>query len=242
MLHAVTFDFWGTLYQNAYARDDRLRLLGEALERHDQPRSLEDLHAAYAHARSVWDRVWQEERRSIPIERWLEEIVTYLGADLPQDTAADVGRAIQEIYLRLDVPRPVPGVTEVVPRLAQRYRLGLISDTGLTPGRVLRKILRRDGLLSCFGALTFSDEIGSAKPQPGPFLRTLGVLDVGPEQAAHVGDLPETDLAGAREVGMKAVLFLGVTNREDGRSLAHGVFEAYDEVGALLEELEEGHE
>jgi len=27
MLQAVTFDFWGTLYQNAYAQDERLRLL-----------------------------------------------------------------------------------------------------------------------------------------------------------------------------------------------------------------------
>ncbi len=34
MLRAVTFDLWGTLYQNAYARDERLHLLGETLARH----------------------------------------------------------------------------------------------------------------------------------------------------------------------------------------------------------------
>ena len=50
MLHAVTFDFWGTLYQNAYARDERLRLLEETLARRSQPRPWTALEAAYHHA------------------------------------------------------------------------------------------------------------------------------------------------------------------------------------------------
>ena len=33
MLDAVTFDFWGTLYQSASALDKRLHLLGETLTR-----------------------------------------------------------------------------------------------------------------------------------------------------------------------------------------------------------------
>ncbi len=237
MLHAVTFDFWGTLYQNAYAREDRLRLLQEVLERHDQPRSWRELEAAYDHARAVWDTVWRKEQRSIPIERWLGEILDHLGASLPLGLQIDVGRAIEDAFLERDDPRPVPGVQDVVPRLAQRYRLGLISDTGLTPGRVLRKIMERDGLLRYFEALTFSDELGVAKPQPEPFLHTLEQLDVRPEQAAHIGDLPETDLRGARQVGMKTILFLDISHREDGRALADGVFEHYDELEALLESL-----
>ena len=49
MLHTVTFDFWGTLYQNVYARDERLRLLEETLVRHAQPRPWTALEAAYRH-------------------------------------------------------------------------------------------------------------------------------------------------------------------------------------------------
>ncbi len=237
MLRVLTFDFWGTLYENAYAREDRLRLLGDALARHEQPRSWDQLDAAYSHARSVWDRVWREKQRSIPIDRWLEELLGYLGADLPDDAAIQVGRAIEGIYLRGDEPRPVAGVKKLLPALAQRYSLGLISDTGLTPGRVLRKVMHRDGLLTFFGALTFSDELGTAKPRPEPFHRTLDLLGAQPEEAAHVGDLPETDLLGARRVGMKAVLFLGVSKREDGRKLADAVFEEYNELEHLLERL-----
>ena len=238
MLHAVTFDFWGTLYQNAYARDERLHLLEKVLAHHSQPRPWTALEAAYRHAWSVWERTWREKQRSITTERWLREMLAFLEADLPETVLAGLCRPIEEVYLRGDAPRPVPGVAEVLPRLSRRYRLGLISDTGLTPGRVLREILRRDGLLPHFRALTFSDETGAAKPRPEQFLRTLAILEARPEEAAHIGDLPETDLTGARAMGMKAILFLGVSQRHDGRPLADGVFEEYNELEKLLERLE----
>lgn len=237
-LTALTFDFWGTLYQNAYAHDERLHMLHELLERHDQARSEDEVTEAYHHAGSVWDRVWREEQRSISIARWLDEIMEHLDASLPDDVQARFGQEIEEVYLGGELPRPVAGATEVVPELANRYRLGLISDTGLTPGRVLRQLMDRDGLLSSFDALTFSDELGVAKPDPEPFLRTLNQLGARPEEAAHIGDLPETDLQGARQVGMKAVLFLGVSERDDGRELADAVFEDYAELTTLLERLE----
>lgn len=233
-LAALTFDFWGTLYQNAYAREDRLNQLREALRRHGEPRRRERIEAAYGHARTVWDRVWREERRSMPITRWLDELLTHLDATIPDEAAVRLGTAIEESFLRTDAPRPVPGVMDVIPRLAAHYRMGLISDTGLTPGRVLRKVMERDGLLDYFEALTFSDELGTAKPNPEPFLHTLEQLDAEPGEAAHIGDLPETDLRGARDVGMKTVLFLGVSHREDGRDLADAVFEDYAEFERVL--------
>ncbi len=237
MLHAVTFDFWGTLYQNAYARDERLHLLEKVLARHSQPRPWTALEAAYRHAWSVWERTWREEQRSITVEHWLREMLAFLKVALPDETLAGLRQPIEEIYLCGDAPRPVPGVAEVLPRLSRRYRLGLISDTGLTPGRVLREILRRDGLLPHFRALTFSDETGAAKPRPEQFLRTLNILEAQPEEAAHIGDLPETDVAGAQAIGMKAVLFLGVSRRQDGRSLADAVFEKYSELEEVLKNL-----
>jgi len=238
MLQAVTFDFWGTLYQNAYARDERLHLLEDVLARHSQPRPWTAIEAAYRHAGDVWERVWRGEHRSLTTGHWLREMLAFLETDLPEDTLAGLRRTMEDIYLHGGAPQPVSGVADVLPRLAQRYRLGLISDTGLTPGRVLREIIRRDGLLPHFCTLTFSDETGAAKPLPEQFLRTLAVLEARPEQAAHVGDLPETDLTGARGVGMKAILFLGVSDRQDGRPLADGVFEEYSELEGLLKGLD----
>ena len=170
-------------------------------------------------------------------EAWMEELLHYLEAELPEETIAGLRRPIEEIYLRTGEPELIPGVTEVVPRLAERYRLGVISDTGITPGRVLREVLARDGLLHHFEILTFSDETGRTKPRPEQFLGTLGGLETKPEEAVHIGDLPETDLAGAQGVGMKAILFLGVSDRQDGIALADGVFSDYGELEKVLERL-----
>jgi putative hydrolase of the HAD superfamily len=238
MLHAVTFDFWGTLYQNAFGQEERLYLLDEVLARHGQPRTRAELETAYQHAWSVITHVWRAQYRPTPFEHWLREVLAFLDVSLPEDVRTGLRRPIEEVHLHTEVPQPVPGVVEVVPRLSQRYRLGLISDVGLTPGRVLREILRRDGLLPYFQALTFSDETGATKPRPEQFLRTLDVLEARPEEAAHIGDLPETDLAGARGAGMRAILFLGVSQRHDGHPLADGVFEEYNELEQLLEGLE----
>jgi putative hydrolase of the HAD superfamily len=233
-LVAVTFDFWGTLYQNTLYTSERLRMLGDALEHHGQRRSSAELEAAYGTAWSVWLQVWRDEQRTIPVDRWVDELLGDLRAELPLDAKQALGEAIEMAYLHGERPSPIAGVTDVVPRLAERFPLGLISDTGLTPGRVLREVMRRDGLLSHFQVLTFSDELGVAKPQPKAFLDTLRVLGVSPEEAAHIGDLPETDLVGARGVGMKTILFLGESGRDDGLPLADAVFEDYAELPELL--------
>jgi putative hydrolase of the HAD superfamily len=235
MLRAITFDFWGTLYQNLWAREARLTLLQEALVQADQARSWEELDGAYRHGWEFFGQVWTQEHRSISFEEWLGAMLAFLGADLPAEAWSRLRGPMQEVYLHGDAPEPVPGVSELLPRLAQRYRLGLISDVGLTPGRVLGEIMRRHGLRTHFTTLTFSDEIGATKPLPLPFMHTLKILDVRPEEAVHIGDLPETDLKGAKGVGMRAILFLGVSQREDGRPLADAVISDYAELEKILE-------
>ncbi len=233
MLRAITFDFWGTLYQNAHGREERLAILGAALARAGQPRSTAQLQAAYEHGWDVFGHAWRQERRFLPTGEWLQAMLVSLEADLPQEARSALLRPIEEVLLG-NPPQPVPGAGEVVARLAGRYRLGLISDVGLTPGRVLRQFLARDGLLPHFQVLTFSDETGLTKPRPEVFCHTLAGLGVEPGEAAHVGDLPETDLAGARAAGMRAILFLGVSRREDGRELADAAFGDYAELEKVL--------
>ena len=233
MLRAITFDYWGTLYQGDYVRPYRLALLGEVLAQAGQPRPPDELQAAYAHCWGVFDVLWKQQHRTMTVEHWLGELLAFLHIELPAEVQAGLYRPIQEALLERP-PQLVPGVAEVIPRLAQRYRLGVISDVGLTPGRVLRELLRRDGLEPCFQTMTFSDEVGATKPRPEVFQHTLAALGARPEEAAHVGDLPETDLSGARGVGMKAILFLGVSGREDGRELADAVFGRYDELEEVL--------
>jgi putative hydrolase of the HAD superfamily len=239
MLEAVTFDFWGTLYHGAYGMEQRLALIAAALEHDGHSYSRRDLRAAYDDAWSVVDRIWRTEHRSLPVSGWLDVMFARLEADVSTATRCRLQRPVEEVLLVDGAgPELIPGVSAVVPALASRYQLGLISDVGLTPGRVLRQVLSRDGLLQHFDVLTFSDEAGATKPVPEVFLRTLEGLGARPKRAAHIGDLPETDLTGARAAGMWAVLFLGASGREDGLPLADASFRAYSELPELLSELD----
>ena len=107
---------------------------------------------------------------------------------------------------RLTPPLPAPGALEVLEQARRRkLRLGLVSNTGLTPGYVLREVLADHGLLEYLEVLTFSDEARLAKPAAEMFHCTLGALGVAPDRAVFIGDTPVLDVAGPRAVGMWTV-------------------------------------
>ncbi len=91
--------------------------------------------------------------------------------------------------------------------------MGLISNTGKTPGAVLRKVMSRMDILRYFDTTTFSDELLVRKPDPTMFLRTLEDLRVAPENAVHVGDDPVADIEGASGVGMRTVHVAGAEGK-----------------------------
>ena len=104
------------------------------------------------------------------------------------------------------LPVPNAGALDVLRLLSSHgFALGLVCNTGRTPGKMLRLILERLALAPYLGALSFSDEIGLRKPHPEIFHRTLATLGVVPAEAAHIGDDSATDVAGARAVGMRAI-------------------------------------
>lgn len=94
---------------------------------------------------------------------------------------------------------------DVAPCLAglrkRGLRLAVVSNWDLS----LPRVLAACGLDIFFDAVVPSLEFGPEKPDPRIFLRALALLDASPEEAAHVGDLVEDDVVGARSAGMQAV-------------------------------------
>jgi putative hydrolase of the HAD superfamily len=115
-------------------------------------------------------------------------------------------------------------------------RLGVVCDSGLMVGRVLRERLRRAGLSDYFepGAMAFSDEVGVTKPRPEMFRAALDVIGVPPAEAAHIGDLKATDVAGARALGMRSVRFKGFNDDMDEGPEADAVIDNYDQLPEAL--------
>jgi putative hydrolase of the HAD superfamily len=94
-------------------------------------------------------------------------------------------------------------------------RIGLISNTGMTPGTTFQSYLEQQGMFRYFDALTFSDEVKLAKPAPEIFLMIMRPLGAAPEQTVHVGGHVENDVVGAKECGLKTVSIEGFYPRED---------------------------
>jgi putative hydrolase of the HAD superfamily len=113
-------------------------------------------------------------------------------------------------------------------------RLGLVCDTGLTPGRVVRQFLDAQGLLGLLSSTIFSDEWSLPKPHPEVFHAALSELGVEPSQALHIGDLKRTDVAGARAVGMATVRLRARNDDASGHAEADHVVDDYAEFLALF--------
>ena len=94
-----------------------------------------------------------------------------------------------------------------VPNVLERLRgigckLAVVSNfDSRLPG-----ILRALDLHDRMGAVVYSSEAGSAKPDPAIFRKALGALGVDPQRAIHVGDNATADMAGAAAAGVAGLL------------------------------------
>jgi putative hydrolase of the HAD superfamily len=130
-----------------------------------------------------------------------------LASQLSDDTLERVVEAYATPALHFP-PLPSPGALEAVRALAGLgIQLCVISNTGRTPGVVLRKVLDHYGLLGHFSVLSYSDEVGYRKPHPRIFHETLKRAGGDPAHAVHVGDNPVDDVVGAQGAGMRAIHF-----------------------------------
>jgi putative hydrolase of the HAD superfamily len=236
MLKAVTFDFWNTLFVDVHGRDrERLRAgsLRAELETlgHAVPQTTLDdsLRAGF----DFFDRVWVAEHRTPSCGELVDSILAVLGARLPEAARERLVRRFELLVLDLP-PEPMPGAAYALPLLAERYRLAVVCDTGYSPGSVLRELLELNGMLAYFEYLYFSNEHGMSKPDVRVFQHTLAALDVRAPEAAHVGDIQRTDIAGAQAAGMAAVHFIGANNHDAGRSTADLLVRHFDELPTAL--------
>ncbi len=207
MIKAITFDFWNTLYKAApYAFALRRQLMFEIFARNHIDVDVEQVDAAEDVARKEWNRIWREEYRTPPAADWVRWMLDELLITLPPADFDALADYFDRSLLDADPgPTLIDGAAEAVQRLAQRYRLGVISDSGLSTGKTLRYFLKRDGVLDCFTCTAFSDEVGVSKPHRRIFQFTLDRLGAQPHEAVHIGDLIHSDITGAKAIGMYAV-------------------------------------
>jgi putative hydrolase of the HAD superfamily len=238
----VTLDFWQTLFANtrdSLRRAHALRLEGvrAALAEAGRPYTAAELTAADASAGEAFKAVWAEHRDMAAEEQlrmFLGRLDPALSTALGATTLERLARAYQEPTLT-HRPEITPGAAETVHALRARgLVLGVISNTGRTPGRVLRRLLSDAGLLGCFHVLAFSDEAGVRKPAAAMFHRVLDHTGTEPAAAVHVGDDAVADVAGARAVGMRAIHYVPEASAD---TAADGILRRFTDLPAVVAQL-----
>jgi putative hydrolase of the HAD superfamily len=83
----------------------------------------------------------------------------------------------------------------------QGYLLGIITN-GL--GDFQRRTIQGLGIDKYFKTILISEVEGVRKPEAEIFLRALRNLGVTPDESVFIGDHPDTDVVGAKRIGMKS--------------------------------------
>lgn len=187
-------------------------------------------------------RIWQDEHRTLPTAERVSTILNHLDVAVSAPVLATIVARFEEGILE-HPPVLIAGAREALSSLAQRYRLGIISDVGFSPGRVLKQVLADNDLLDAFDSLVFSDEAGRAKPHIEVFERTARSLSAEHGAMVHVGDLERTDIIGAKQAGYRAIRFTGITPMEEGETtIADFVTDDLTDIPRLVGMLEGGLE
>jgi putative hydrolase of the HAD superfamily len=131
------------------------------------------------------------------------ECATVMLDHLPQEVrAADLAVVTSALVAAIRF-EPFPEVMDTLRALRRRdLRLIVLSNWDVS----LHEMLDAVGISELVDGAVSSAERGTAKPDPAVFEHALELAGVRPDEAWHVGDSPENDVAGARAAGVAPIL------------------------------------
>ncbi|MCK4352712.1 HAD family hydrolase [candidate division WOR-3 bacterium] len=242
MIRAVTFDFWNTLFKDTPKLAEKRRMLRIQYITEFTKLDLDtvvhhDLHHGVAEAFDFTYRLffntYEKEHRTFTSKELLNIILAKLNVKLSPRSFSLLKKQVEEANLAMP-PIIVENIKPVLAMLPKNYKLGIVSDTGYSSGRVLRVLMKREGIFKFFSAFSFSGEAEYSKPHRTAFENVLRILNVKPRETVHIGDLEQTDIKGAKALGMKTILFIGANDKYKESTTADYVLEDYRELPELL--------
>ena len=205
MITAVFFDLYNTL---AGFRPSRYEIQSEALADFGISVTPEGILRGYYLA----DAFMSEQNATKPVRsldrdeqrvffaEYERRVLRGAGVEVSQEQAWQIWRRIRKIDYGLAL------FNDTIPAL------NVCRQMGLTVGLISNMNQSGDELADSMGLLPYIDfsitshEVGAEKPNPLIFERALERAEAQPERAVHVGDQITSDIAGAVNAGINAVL------------------------------------
>ncbi len=86
------------------------------------------------------------------------------------------------------------------------FRLGMVSDSDGTPRMKMKRIREQPFLKFLETIVVAGEDTPNVKPSRGPFTLVAKRLGLQPRNCVYIGDNPNTDIEGAKGVGMVVIL------------------------------------
>ncbi len=239
-INTVTIDFWNTITiadsngpERHAARIKAVQDLGTAYKITPDK---DQIQKGRQFIIDQFENEWLGNHRTTPVDELVSGLLDYLSIPASREEIEHVTKVFQE-SLHDGPPDLTSGVESALKQLSEQASLVLISDTMFSPGRVLRDYLKQKGLYNYFLDFVFSDEVGVSKPRPETFRKALSATGAEPAEAVHVGDIHQTDIVGAKQIGMKAILYTGINDADKDHTTADYVCSTWEDVVKKIADL-----
>jgi putative hydrolase of the HAD superfamily len=243
-IKVITIDFWNTLFDSKNGMERNL-YRNKILRDHFGEMGLSFPDDVYEKAmKDSWEyfnNIWQKEKRTPLSGELVEFYFSKMGVKPDIERIDNISFLFEESILKFK-PALLPGVKENLTILKNKYDLAIISDTGFSPGKVLRVLLHHSEIIDFFSAFSFSDETGVSKPHKKAFQLILDHFDCKPEEVVHIGDIEQTDVLGAKQMGMQAIRFAGdktsfFFKKNPEKTIADAQAASWFEIPKIIEEM-----
>ncbi len=230
MIRVVTFDLDNTLWDVEPALLRAEEAQQNWLLQH-RPGTVEhfDHDSLFEFKKSVWKR-HPELSHHVTNMRIQTLFELQVAAGYPEDQAREGARIAFDAFLqerhKVELYEEALVVLE---QLADRYTLGALTNGNAD-------IYKTDAA-EYFDFAFLAEEIGASKPHPDMFEAAIAKAGVNASEIAHVGDDPEHDVKGAKNVGMHTVWMNNRSRPWRGDKAADIEIQSLTELPAALESI-----
>jgi putative hydrolase of the HAD superfamily len=205
LIQLITFDLWNTVFVNKHYSDLRFDYLVQFLKENQIPFSIKELKNAFKSIFYLLNVNLEEiGYRHIYTHNRIFKLLLALNIKISKSDFKEIEDTFEEMMLT--APPPLKdGVKDTLQELSENYEIGLISNIGISPGWIVKKVFKIYDIEKYFKLTLFSDETGFYKPKPIMFETALKKLNCKPQNAIHIGDRLDTDIKGAKACNMLTI-------------------------------------
>ena len=202
VIKAVGFDFFGTLVDAKADWKACVLSMYYHLKQCGYEISDDDFMANYRATVVECRKMRYEALREVNNCIWVADTLKRMGIEA-EAYSPNIVSAVEKYFSlwQLTIVSEAPIVLE---RLSGMFKIALVSN--FTHSAFLHRSLRKLGIEKFFDHIIDSDTVGWRKPHPKIFKHFLKLSKAKAEEAVFIGDELETDIKGAKGMGIKSVL------------------------------------